>query len=470
MIDTPAKPKRDREALMALLAGAQVQAAATQQSVLVSISLRVELLEPLAVLESIWERSEWHAYLENMSEERAFAAAEAVALAEFSGASRTTDAEAWLNSVLGRCIEAGDTEDPLSGPQAMIGMTFADHVPENSAFAPLTVWIPRWQIHSSAEQTVAVANAMIAADTDLEQVADRMLRAHGKFAQFDYSQQTLSPDQAPSFQTRAASNEAFTDGVAKAVKDIKSGAFKKVVLARSETLVADQDLSPIDPIARMREQFWGCHCFAFGNATGTTFIGATPELLFELQDDSLKTHALAGSIARGSQARDDAELGNALMQSSKDRHEQELVREAIERRLNGLHVETQSSSTPKLLKLKNIQHLNTKISGILTEPVSFWKILDTLHPTPAVGGSPRAIAVSRLNEYESLDRSLYAGTVGMVNRSGNGRMYVAIRSAAVSKKSLTLYAGAGIVAGSDPHKEWKETDLKLNAMRSVFEQ
>ena len=469
MTEIVAQSKRDREALLGLLQLAQSKAAAIDRPVLVSISLEVDFLEPLAVLESIWERTEWHAYFENVSEDFAFAAAEAVDIAEFSGGSRCEHAEAWVDDILSRCIEAGDTDEPFAGPQAMVGMTFSEKATHHGPFAPLTVWIPRWQVFRDSEKTIAVANAMIESDSDLEGIADRMLRAHGTFAGFDYKSTHADSPIKQSFERKSTDKAPFTTGVSKAVADIKAGEFKKVVLARSEHLIADSEISPILPLAKMKEQFWGCHCFAFGNDSGTTFIGATPEILFKRSGSSVKTHALAGSISRGSNAREDAEFGNQLINSKKDRHEQELVRESIERRLKGLGFETESNDTPKLLKLKNIQHLNTPITGSSPSPVSFWTLLSSLHPTPAVGGYPREIAVSQLEKYESLDRSLYAGAVGFLNKKGDGRMFVAIRSAAVKARSIEIFAGAGIVEASAPYKELQETVLKMNAMQSIFD-
>ncbi|MGB0372664.1 MAG: isochorismate synthase [Opitutales bacterium] len=466
MTEIIAQPKRDEAALLQLLSDAQARAKSQGHPTLVSISLEVDFLDPLAVLESIWERSEWHAYFENVAEEFAFAGAESVCKAEFSGPNRCEEAEKWVESILGYCIESGDTDHPYSGPQIMVGMTFSDKA--SSAFAPMTVWVPRWQVLRVADQTIAVANAQIEADTDIEAVALRMMRAHGRFAEFKYSEAAARTPSLTDLKQDSSQKEDYTHGVSAALKDIELGRFKKIVLARSETFRSKTPLSPIGPMSRMREAFWGCHCFAFGNDQGTSFIGATPEILFKKQGDILKTQALAGSISRAENARDDADLGSALLHSEKDLHEHELVREAIVRRLKGIGVDVLPNKSPKLLKLKNIQHLNTPLSGNTGGRASFWSILNALHPTPAVGGSPREVTAGLLDQYETLDRSLYAGAIGMVNRQGDGKMHVAIRSVSVSEHTMEFFAGAGIVAGSDPEKEWEETQLKMNAMRDIF--
>ncbi|MEM7672807.1 MAG: isochorismate synthase, partial [Verrucomicrobiota bacterium] len=435
---------------------------------LVSITLEVEFLDPLAVLESIWERTEWHAYFENVAEDFAFAGAEAVTMAEFRGANRCEEAKAWAQQLLENCIESGDSEHVLGGPQIMIGMTFADESPANSDFAPLSAWVPRWQVLRTGDQTLAVANACIEPDTDIEAVSERILKAHRRFSGFAYSETNAETPSLNRFQKSESSKEAYTSGVASAVRDIRDGKFEKIVLARSEQFTSPTDLSPIGPLSKMRESFWGCHCFAFGNNRGKSFIGATPEILFEKEQGQVHTQALAGSISRAPNAQKDADLGSQLLHSAKDRHEHELVRKAIVKRLKSLGLEVAPSRSPKLLKLKNIQHLNTPIHGTLPPDVSFWDILKTLHPTPAVGGSPREITGKVLHQYETLDRSLYAGAVGMMNRQGDGKMYVAIRSVSVTQRCLEFFAGAGIVAGSDPLKEWDETQLKMNAMRDIF--
>jgi menaquinone-specific isochorismate synthase len=144
------------------------------------------------------------------------------------------------------------------------------------------------------------------------------------------------------------------------------------------------------------------------------------------------------------------------------------VRDSILRRLAKLGIEGVADAAPKLLQLANVQHLHTPIQAKIVEQVHLLDVLEKLHPTPAVGGTPRELAVPRIPELEQFDRGLFAGVVGWFNHLNEGEMVVGIRSALIDGERAKLYAGAGIVAGSDPEKETRETELKLRALLDVL--
>lgn len=464
----PVPDGRGFDDLIRLFSGVQELVRMSGAPRLVSISLEVPFLEPLAVLESIYEPGEWHAYFENQAEDWSIAGAEAVALQTFSGDKRCEDAGAWTRAILGEAVLAGDLDSSFAGPHAFFGMSFAPETAESAAFAPFTAWFPRWMVYRNPQTTLAIANAWIEPDSDIEAIAQRIWRAHGTFRKFDYAQL----EQLSAFGLKRVSDageqERFTRSVQRAVDSIRSGEFEKIVLARSELYGSEKPIAPLAALAGMCERFWGCTCFSFGSGEGASFTGATPERLFGIYNKKMETHALAGSIARGTSSREDADLGRALVESEKDRHEHELVRAAIMRRLSQLGIQAQATATPRLLKLSNIQHLNTRIEGNLPDEAGFFELLASLHPTPAVGGSPREKTVGRIVDFEQMDRGLFAGAVGFVGRQNQGHAFVAIRSGQIEGKTLRLFAGAGIVEASDPEKEFHETDLKLRAMRSVF--
>jgi menaquinone-specific isochorismate synthase len=178
----------------------------------------------------------------------------------------------------------------------------------------------------------------------------------------------------------------------------------------------------------------------------------------------LETEALAGSIRRGVGASEDAALASALLSSEKDLREQRDVLEDIVARLKPLGLTLEFAPKPQLRRLANVQHLHTPVRAVLPETVRLLDVLAALHPTPAVGGSPRLAAVERIRELEGFPRGLYAGALGWLNARGGGEFFVGIRSALVDGATARVFAGAGIVAGSTPEKEFAETELKFRAM------
>jgi menaquinone-specific isochorismate synthase len=176
------------------------------------------------------------------------------------------------------------------------------------------------------------------------------------------------------------------------------------------------------------------------------------------------TEALAGSAPRGQSASEDAALTRGLLQSEKDLREHRVVLGSITRRLADLGLKLEHAANPRVLALANVQHLHTPVSAALPAGVHILDLVERLHPTPAVGGTPRDRAVAAIKRLEPFDRGLYAGPLGWVDHRGGGEFFVGIRSALIDGRTATAYAGAGIVAGSDPQKEFAETELKFKAL------
>ena len=157
-------------------------------------------------------------------------------------------------------------------------------------------------------------------------------------------------------------------------------------------------------------------------------------------------------------------LGQALLASKKDRYEHQVVTEAICSALGPVTSSLSVHDEPHLLRLNNVQHLETRISAELDRPRTIMELLSRLHPTPAVGGEPREAALDWIEQHEDLERGWYAGLVGWVGAGGQGLFAVAIRSALLRGSKAWAFAGAGIVADSDPLSEWEETAIKLEAV------
>jgi menaquinone-specific isochorismate synthase len=216
-------------------------------------------------------------------------------------------------------------------------------------------------------------------------------------------------------------------------------------------------------LQNLRQNYADCYVFSLSNGRNNCFLGASPERLISIQNQQLVTVALAGSAPRGKTKREDLTNANHLLQSEKEKREHQAVIEFIMQRLQELGLSPQRSPL-KLLKLSNIQHLWTPIYAQLKPPIHPLEIIAKLHPTPAVAGVPTQVACAAIQKYETFERSLYASPLGWVDYQGNSEFIVGIRSALIHKNKARLYAGAGIVAGSDPVKELAEIELKLQAL------
>ena len=275
-------------------------------------------------------------------------------------------------------------------------------------------------------------------------------------------------DQHPGGGTRTTiePHEAddYRSAVDRALALIGSGTLGKIVLARAIVASAPAPLHPLELLNGLRQRFPSCYAFSLANGRGQSFIGASPERLVRVSRGLLETEALAGSIRRGAGASEDAGLAAELAHSDKDLREHSLVLEAVAGRLTALGLVPEFPAVPGLRKLANVQHLHTPVRAALGDKVRLLDAVAALHPTPAVGGWPVDAAVARIRQLEGFPRGLYAGAIGWMNARGGGEFFVGLRSALVEGNQARLYAGAGIVAGSTPEKEFAETELKFRAM------
>ena len=460
-------PGRDEATLRRFLEGCREAAVAKDHYQIASISLAVKHIAPLAVLQSIYEPEELHFYIERPSDDEAIAGAEAVVQARFDGPERFQRVREFADNVLANTIVVGDLSEAFTGPHFFTAFSFEDRVAAESEFPAATVFLPRWQVSRSKGKYGAVANLKIDADTDLDAAVERIWGAYQKFGSFDYARSGVTgtaPEPPVLRSRRELAPEVYPGAVAQALQAIQRGDFEKIVLARGIELEADQPWQPLDALNRLRERFGACFTFSYGGGAGRSFIGATPERLLQIRDGHLLTEAIAGSAPRGRNAGEDAALARGLLDSEKDLHEHACVRDSILRRLEQVGIQGVAEQEPRILPLANVQHLHTPIHAKVGESVHLMDVLSELHPTPAVGGTPREAAMSQIRELEQMDRGLYAGVVGWFNHLNEGEMVVGIRSALIEGNRARLYAGAGIVAGSEPAKEMRETELKLKAL------
>lgn len=274
-------------------------------------------------------------------------------------------------------------------------------------------------------------------------------------------------------------HSVFEAQVRRAIQEIEEGGLAKVVLARS--LSVDHDV-PFDVpafLARLRDLYPSCTLVAIGRGKDT-FLAATPERLVRVAGCEVESAALAGSAPRGRHPEEDQAFAAALLGSEKENEEHAYVVASIRGVVEVLCDDFECSATPELRRLVGIQHLETRLRGRLRLESDGQKVTDVLglvealHPTPAVGGLPATEAMAWLKHFERLDRGWYASPVGWLDQSGGGDFRVALRSALIRNglgptgesgaSHAILFAGAGIVAGSEPERELVETRIKLRAL------
>ena len=267
----------------------------------------------------------------------------------------------------------------------------------------------------------------------------------------------------------AGSERSRWDAAVDAVlREIGDGTVRKAVLAR----VLDTEFSrPVDPLASLgflRAENARAHVYLFQPHAGNTFLGAAPEVLAELRRGRFRATAVAGSIPRGESDDEDHELALALLGSEKDRIEHRVTADAMAAALDGRLPEMRVEEDPRVLALARIQHLETGITGRASPGEDILSLVEALHPTPAVCGSPREAAHALIRAAEPFDRGWYAGPVGWFDLAGEGDFVPALRAAVGTGRRWRLFAGAGIVEGSCPDAEWAETLLKFeSAMRAL---
>ena len=258
--------------------------------------------------------------------------------------------------------------------------------------------------------------------------------------------------------------DAWRGSVALALEAIAGGRLDKVVLAREALVEAEWPFPRAALLRRLRARA-GLDAFVYASGG---LVGASPELLVSRRGRVAISRPMAGTVPRGATAAAEARGLARLTGSAKEAVEHRLVVDAVSEGLAKV-ADRVKVAHPEVVRLPTVAHLATEVTADLTEPLpSALELAGLLHPTPAVGGSPRDAAVAAIAALEPFDRGRYAGPVGWVDAAGDGEWAVALRCAALDGRRARLLAGAGIVPGSDPDAEWAETEHKLAAMLEVL--
>jgi len=369
-----------------------------------------------------------------------------VARWEFTGPARfTTAAARWREAVRGAVVR-DDVGVAGTGPLAFGSFTFADE--------GVSVLVVPEVVVGRRDGRAWVTTVSAGGRVPPSVLPRRRRRPRGP-GRVDFSDGSLGP-------------AAWSAAVARAVGLIDSGALEKVVLARDVLARAEHPVDPRWPLGRLAEGY--PHCWTF-HVDG--LLGATPEMLVRLERGLATSRVLAGTIRRTGDDTADLALAASLARSSKDLEEHELAVRSVADALARHCSSTNVPEVPFVLHLPNVMHLATDVAGVVRDDRSALELVADLHPSAAVCGTPTAAATRVISDLEGMDRARYAGPVGWVDAEGDGEWAIALRCAELDRHDphrLRLFAGCGIVAGSDPADELTESEAKLTPMRDALGQ
>jgi len=503
------------ESLRRILSECQGILAKGSETHLASVTMPVEALDPLLVFRQA--RDQQRVFWERAMEK--FALVAIGAAAELTGDATTRCAQlAEARRRLGKSavVETPD-EYPLTAPVCLGGLAFdagRRRDPDWADYPDALLLLPRLLFTWSRGSCWLTINAVTAPTSGTDALVDETaamlstvfardeiaLTSHirgdrgGPGAARHY--ETLSTmtggtalSGLESAEEDAGAARLWKEAVSAIVEDIRRGTVQKQVLARRVRLGFTEPTDPVSILQRLRAGY-GTSCSIFAMTRGDTcFLGASPERLVRVDGRVVQADGLAGSTGRGRTAEEDRSMGMALLASSKERHEHALVVHALREALEPLCARLTIPEQPMLLRMPNVQHLQTPVEGVLRRGTNILDLVERLHPTPTVGGVPRGAVLSCIRRYEPFDRGWYAGPVGWIDAKDGGEFAVGIRSALVKgigttdqtamltgvksesdcKSEVLLYAGCGIVAGSDPEAEHRESCLKLRPLLWAME-
>ncbi|MEY4437743.1 MAG: hypothetical protein RL249_155 [Actinomycetota bacterium] len=290
----------------------------------------------------------------------------------------------------------------------------------------------------------------------------------GDSAQPSLPETTENVAQGPfTFGDGSITTSAWKERVAEAIIRIEKSGVDKVVLARDLVATTSTTIDARPILKKLADEYPSTWTFAVAG-----LVGATPELLLRLSRGMVTSRVLAGTIPKTGDDAKDLALAASLARSSKDLEEHEYAVRSVAEALEPFCSSTNVPESPFVLHLANVMHLATDVTGALSETkqrVDAFSLLKSLHPSAAVCGTPRNIAFDIIDEIEGMNRGRYAGPVGWIDASGDGELGIALRTGQISGKEIRIYAGCGIVAGSNPEKELEESAAKMIPMRSALQ-
>lgn len=460
----------------------------TEQSVIFSVTVPFENIDPLAVLEILAESDQFQYYWEHPEEKLGISAGRAILKIDCPGKcpktgtngtekDRFTATSEAIKAVCEDIVEYSSLRHSLAGVHFLGGFSFFDRQDAEAwkNFHAADFVIPEWSFVRDGELCLLTVNKEVPRNISAQKLSqsvkatiDRMATQLLKSTSAALHEPSPHESDAVEVIDDSGSLEKWIENISAAKKLIDAGVLTKIVLSRMLRIRLSGRQQPTRILNQLRNEYPSCYTFMMRPEGKTAFVGSTPERLLSIRSNYILTEGLAGSISRGKTATEDAILEKKLLSSAKDLEEHRLVVEDIREKLRNFCDEVNHPAQPGIKKFTNVQHLYTPISAWTNNKYDPFVILRSLHPTPAVGGVPSRKALGLIPEYELYERGWYAAPVGWLNSKGRGEFVVAIRSGLITEHEALFYAGCGIVQDSDPVAEWEETKLKLIPMLTAI--
>ncbi len=439
--------------------------AITKDTDIISVSCQIPSVDPLACLQKFSHSHSLNFYWENCSKQEAVSAW-GIARSDYTQTnSRFSSAQNFIQECFQQIIPAGASSLSIGNPSVFCSFTFFPDNQKPEPFKSGTLFLPRFQIVKKNKNCCLIVNFPLEKGQDKKYFVKQIKQKVDSIPWSTLGKLNLEGKNNlwSANRDRLQDPDYFKSVVTSALDSIAAGELSKIVIAHTTEIQSEVPFKIIESLANLRKLHPDCYIFSTSNGEGQNFIGASPERLLSVQNHQLVTDALAGSAPRGTNNTEDLHLANLLLKNRKEKREHQAVRDFIIERLLSIGLKPQQLPL-QLLKLSNIQHLWTPIYAHLPADIEPLEIVELLHPTPAVAGVSTKVACEKIRYYEKSARSLYAAPLGWIDSEGNCEFIVGIRSALINGDRAMLYAGAGIVSGSNPDKEFAEVELKLQSL------
>ena len=439
--------------------------AVTKNTKIVSFSYQIPHVDPLACLQKLVRNNTLHFYWENCSKQEAVAAW-GIANSNYTKSNSRFDlAQDFVENCFQQIIREGESNLAIGKPSVFCSFTFFADTKESEPFKSGTLFLPRFQVVKKNKNCCFIVNFPLKNKQDKNKVVRQIQQKLEGIDWTELAATNINEDNNLHSIDRPQErdSEYFKSVVTSALDAIAVDELSKIVIAHTTEIKSDRPFKITQSLNNLRHLHPDCYIFSTCNGKGQYFVGASPERLISVQNRQLVTDALAGSAPRGNNNTEDVHLANLLLKNRKEKREHKAVSDFMMQRLKSIGLKPQQLPL-QLLKLSNIQHLWTPIYAHLPAEIEPLEIVALLHPTPAVAGVSTETACNKIRHYEKFDRSLYAAPLGWIDYEGNGEFVVGIRSALIDGDRARLYAGAGIVSGSNPDKEFAEVQLKLQSL------
>ncbi len=438
----------------------------TLQGSIVSFSTDIEDFDFESRLNLLLKSSENSLYLSSRENDLTFIALDSVLNINENGPARFTSTDKKIKGLSGKYI----SNDKNSYPLFVGAMKFTvEHSDDDwKDFNDSNWFIPEFMICRTREKAFLVYNYFVEQGLSRSKLAEKFSKKLDSVFNTDKPASASDARITNSDGLSPKDKKKWKQIINQALEKIQEGEINKIVLSRKVDIVLSGEMNLTESLDKLRKDYPKCCVFAFHKG-GSTFFGATPELLAKVQNQKIEIDAIAGSIKRSESNDEDSKLESDLLKSEKNLNEHNYVLNHLKDVLKNISKNISFDNQPSIRKLKNIQHLSTKISAELKEDISLMNVLKELHPTPAVCGYPKEQALNLIKKIENQKRGLYSGIIGWFNHNNEGEFAVSIRSAVTKGNKLSAYAGGGIVEGSEPDSEFEETEMKFKPILSLFD-